>query len=88
MSTRYLVALLPLAALIAPAGAAEFYIVQDTATKRCHIVDQKPTSITMVVVGDSRAFETRPDAENAMKSVEVCRSGDMGPGGQTTQQPK
>jgi acetolactate synthase small subunit len=88
MSTRLFLALFPLAALVASAGAAEFYIVQDTGTKRCQIVDQKPTSITMVVVGDSRVFATRPDAENAMKAVEVCRSGDMGPSGQTTQQPK
>jgi hypothetical protein len=49
----------------------EFYVVQDTATKKCTIVDQKPTTTTMVQVGPA-AFKTRTEAESGMKSIQVC----------------
>ena len=52
-------------------SAAEFYIVQDTATKRCTIVEQKPTTQTTVVVGGGRTYTTRQEAEGAMKTVKV-----------------
>ena len=40
-------------ALVTPALAAdEFYVVRDTATKKCTIVDKKPTVTTTTVVGD------------------------------------
>ena len=51
----------------------EFYIVQDTATKRCTIVDQKPTVSTMTVVSPSGTiYKTRTEAETGMKTVKVC----------------
>lgn len=58
--------------LAAPALAAEFYVVQDTATKKCTIVDKKPTVTTSVVVGDGKVYTTRTEAETSMKSVKVC----------------
>jgi hypothetical protein len=60
-------------ALSLPAFAqtTEFYVVQDTATKRCTIVDKKPTTTTTVVVGDG-VFKTRTDAETGMKKIKVC----------------
>jgi hypothetical protein len=61
-------------ALVLPASAqmaAEFYVVQDTSTKRCTIVDQKPTTTTTVVVGGG-AFKTRTEAETGMKTIKVC----------------
>ena len=58
--------------LTAPALAAEFYVVQDTGTKKCTIVDKKPTTTTTVVVGDGKVYKTRTEAEDAMKSVQVC----------------
>jgi hypothetical protein len=61
-----------LAAFIVPASAAEFYIVQDTSTKRCTIVDKKPTVTTTTVVGDGKIYQTRAEAETAMKTVKVC----------------
>jgi hypothetical protein len=88
MSTRFALVPLALAATLTCAAAAEFYVVQDTATKRCQIVEQRPTSITVVVVGDARVYASRGDAENAMKTVEVCKSGDTGAAGPTTEQPK
>ena len=60
------------AAFAAPAMAAEFYVVQDIGTKRCTIVDKKPTVTTSVVVGDGKVYTTRTEAETAMKSVKVC----------------
>ena len=55
------------------AQTAEFYVVQDTTTKKCTIVDTKPTTTTTVVVGDG-VFKTRTEAETGMKSIKVCTS--------------
>jgi vancomycin permeability regulator SanA len=73
MRIKLLVAAAGFAAFATPA-LAEFYVVQDTTTKRCTIVEQKPTTQTTVVVGDSR-YTTRQEAEGAMKTVKVCESG-------------
>jgi hypothetical protein len=59
------------AALVSPA-LADYFIVQDAATKRCTIVEQRPAPGLGVIVGD-RGFGVRLDAENHMKTVEVCR---------------
>jgi hypothetical protein len=50
----------------------EFYVVQDTSTKKCTIVDKKPTTATAVVVGDGKVFKTRTAAETGMKTTKVC----------------
>lgn len=55
----------------AQAQTAEFYVVQDSSTKKCTIVDKKPTTTTTVVVGDG-VFKTRTEAESAMKTIKVC----------------
>jgi len=63
------------AAFAVPAFAqtAEFYVVQDTATKKCTIVDKKPTVTTMTVVNPSGAvYKSRTEAEAGMKTVKVC----------------
>ena len=52
--------------------ATEFYVVQDTSTKKCTIVDKKPTATTTVVVGDGKVFKTRAEAETGMKTMKVC----------------
>lgn len=52
--------------------ATEFYVVQDTSTKKCTIVDKKPTTTTTVVVGDGKMFKTRTEAEAGMKTIKVC----------------
>jgi hypothetical protein len=49
----------------------EFYVVQDTSTKKCTIVDKKPTT-TNVIVGDGKVFKTRTAAETEMKTIKVC----------------
>lgn len=53
------------------AQATEFYVVQDSSTKRCTIVDKKPTTTTTIVVGNG-VYKTRTEAETAMKTVKVC----------------
>jgi hypothetical protein len=71
MKTKLLAATVVIAAFTTPA-LADFWIVQDSSTKRCQIVEQRPTTTTTIVGGD-RAFTTRVEAENQMKTVEVCR---------------
>ena len=53
--------------------ATEYYVVQDTTTKKCTIVEQKPTTTTVVQVGPL-AFKSRSEAEEGMKTVKVCTS--------------
>ena len=74
--TKLLFAAAITASLVAPAFAAdEFYVVQDTATKKCTIVDKKPTESSMTVVSPSgTVYKTRTEAETEMKSIKVCSS--------------
>ena len=60
-----------IASFAAPALAAdEFYVVQDVKTKKCTIVDKKPTTTTTIV--DNGIFKTRTEAETGMKTMKVC----------------
>jgi hypothetical protein len=61
-------------AFAAHAQTTEFYIVQDTTTKKCTIVDKKPATTTTIVVGDGKVYKTRAEAETAMKTITVCES--------------
>ena len=64
-----------LAAVATPSLAAEFFIVQDARTKRCQIVDVRPSGPDMIVVGPTgQVFATRDEATRAMTTVEVCKS--------------
>ena len=75
MKTKLALAGLLATAFVLPAAAQTtgFYIVQDVGTKRCSIIDQRPVSSTMTVVGpDGAIYKTRTEAENAMKTVKVC----------------
>ena len=74
---RFAIAAALATAIAAPAVAqtatTEFYVVQDTKTKRCTIVDKKPTTTTMVQVGPAM-FKTRTEAETGMKTIKVCET--------------
>ena len=63
-------------ALVVPAAAqATFYIVQDTTTKRCQVVKERPTTKTMVIVGDSgKVYATEAEAQSAMRTIKVCET--------------
>jgi type IV secretory pathway component VirB8 len=72
MKTKLALAAALATALVTPVLAAdEFYIVQDSATKKCTIVSEKPTTTTTTVVGNGM-FKTRVDAEKEMKTTKVC----------------
>ena len=75
--TRFAIAAALATVIAAPAFAqtatTEFYVVQDTTTKRCTIVDKKPTTTTMVQVGPAM-FKTRTEAEAGMKTIKVCET--------------
>jgi hypothetical protein len=53
----------------------EYYVIRDTATKKCTIVDKRPaTSATTnpsTIVGLG-VFKTRSEAEAGMKKMDVC----------------
>jgi len=59
------------ASIAETATAAEFYVVHDTATKKCTVVDTKPTTTTTTIV-DNGTFKTKTEAETGMKSMKVC----------------
>ena len=70
---KYLLAA-TLVAFTSPAFA-DFYIVQDSATKKCTITESRPTTTTMKVVGpDGTIYKTREEASTAMKTVKVCET--------------
>jgi hypothetical protein len=58
---------------LAQSTVTEYYVVQDTTTKHCTIVDKKPTTTTIVQVGPV-AFKTRAEAESGMKTIKVCET--------------
>lgn len=58
----------------AVAQADEFYVVRDSTTKKCTVVNKKPTVKTTTVVGDGTVYKTKTEAEGAMKKVKVCES--------------
>jgi len=65
-------------AAIGPAAAqttttTEYYVVQDVKTKKCTIVDKRPTSTTeFTVLGNG--FKTWTEAEGGMKTEKICVS--------------
>jgi hypothetical protein len=68
---KKLFAVLLISAVVTPALAEEFYVVRDATTKKCTIVDKKPTVTTTTVVGNT-VYKTRSEAEGGMKTVKVC----------------
>ncbi|HXE69220.1 MAG TPA: hypothetical protein VN523_07670 [Hyphomicrobiaceae bacterium] len=56
------------AMLSSTAVAAEYYIVQEKATKKCKVVEARPTETTWVQVGPL-AFKTRDEADRQVAVV-------------------
>lgn len=63
-------------AFLAPAFAANsYYVVQDSTTKKCTVVHEKPTTTTSMVVGPTgKVYTTESEAEAAMKTITVCEA--------------
>ena len=76
MKLKIATAAVVIAAFSLPAFAAdEFYVVQDVKTKKCTVVDKKPTETSTTVVGPAgTVYKTRTEAEAGMKTVKVCTS--------------
>jgi len=62
---------------IATPALADFYIIQEPTTKRCRIVEERPAPNAGVIVGGA-GFGVRVEAENRMRTIEVCREGTAG----------
>jgi hypothetical protein len=73
MQIKTLVLSAALVSIAAPAAFADYYIVQGP-DKHCQIVDQRPTTKEMTVIGPDGMYRTRTEAETAMKTVKVCES--------------
>jgi hypothetical protein len=56
------------AMLSSTALAAEYYIVQERATKKCKVVESRPTETTWVQLGPL-AFKTRDEADKQLTVV-------------------
>ena len=56
------------AMLSSTALAAEYYIVQERATKKCKVVEARPTETTWVQLGPL-AFKTRDEADKQLAVV-------------------
>ena len=55
------------------AQTTEFYVVRDATTKKCTIVDKKPTVTTTTIVSPGGTiYKSRAEAETGMKSIKVC----------------
>jgi hypothetical protein len=70
--TKALICALAITALTTPA-LADYWVVQDSSTKHCEVVNQKPTTTTKTVLGDT-VFKTHEEARNSMKTMSVCSS--------------
>lgn len=86
MKSAFALAALMSAALAAPAFAqasktvtttspssASYYIVQDASTKKCMIMQEKPKSASMTIVGgDGMIYKTETEAQTVLKTTKVC----------------
>jgi predicted alpha/beta hydrolase len=57
-----------------PAFAAEYYIIQSAGSKKCSIVNKKPTSDKATLVGDGTPYSTKKEARTALKAADVCKA--------------
>jgi hypothetical protein len=74
MNMKYALCGIALAAMVTPAIAAnEFHVVQDAGSKKCSIVEQKPTAATMTLVSTS-VYKTQAEAEAGLKTIKACES--------------
>ena len=61
-------AIAAVAMLSSSALAAEYYVVQEETTKKCKVVEARPTETTWVQVGPL-AFKTQDEADKQVKLI-------------------
>jgi len=54
--------------LLMSTASADYYIVQEKATKKCKVVETRPTETTWIQIGPA-AFKTQVEAEKQIKTV-------------------
>ncbi|MGE5511624.1 MAG: hypothetical protein ACM31O_10300 [Bacteroidota bacterium] len=54
--------------VMSAAAAADYYVVQEKSSKRCKVVETRPTETTWVQVGPM-AFKTRDEADRQIKVI-------------------
>ena len=60
-------------ALAQPARGPAFYVVLNSLTKTCTVVDQTPSTDTPnITVASDTIFKTRAEAEDAIKTLKPC----------------
>jgi hypothetical protein len=57
-----------LAAFLATPALADFWIVRDSPTADCHIVETKPADTKITIVGN-KVYKTRDEAQKEMTTV-------------------
>jgi hypothetical protein len=72
MKIRNIVGAALILSFAAPALADEYYVVRDTTTKKCTIVDKRPTTTTTITQVGPLAFKTRTEAEEGMRKEKIC----------------
>jgi hypothetical protein len=71
MKAKLLIAGVAVAAFATPA-LADFWIVRDTPTAQCRIVETRPTDTKIIIVGGNKVYKTRADAEKEL--AVVCKA--------------
>ena len=55
-------------------AGGEYYIVQDSSTKQCTIVDSPPATTQLVLIDNGRVFAHREEAVRTLASLTLCSS--------------
>ncbi len=76
MKSIVLATALAVASSAALAQATQYYIVHDTTAKKCMVVNQKPATNTTstTIVAEGKVYTSEADANNAMKTLSICKS--------------
>ena len=72
MYRKYVVAAAMIVAFAAPAFAAEFYVAQNAADKKCSVVEAKPDGKTAMMVGKT-SYKSKDEADTALKAAAECK---------------
>jgi hypothetical protein len=71
MKTLFVTGTLAIFATASSHTPTNFYVVRDSTTKTCSVVDTKPVSSTTTVV-ENGEFPTKEQAETAIKTIKIC----------------
>jgi hypothetical protein len=72
MYRKYAVAAAMIVAFAAPAFAAEFYVAQTAADKKCSVVEAKPDGKTATMVGKT-SYKSKDEADKALVAATECK---------------